>query len=64
MKTFIRRHTAIGYHRTNYSKIVYYTQQLMQLLPRNSAEIAALRTKIQDEPVLTEKVWLLEQLDG
>jgi hypothetical protein len=63
MKTFIRRHTAIGYHRTNYSKIVYYTQQLMQLLPRNTVEIAALRTKIQEEPVLTEKVWLLEQLD-
>jgi hypothetical protein len=62
MKTFIRRHTAIGYHRTNYSKIVYYTQQLMQLRPLDAAKKALLRQKINEEPVLTEKTWLLEQL--
>ena len=59
MKTFIRRHTAIGYHRTNYSKIVYYTQRLINLKP---SESAALEMAIREEPILTEKDWLLDML--
>lgn len=59
MKIFIRRHTAIGYHRTNYSRIVHYTRRLMTV--RNN-EAQALRSAIEAEPVLTEKEWLLEML--
>ncbi|MCW5922448.1 MAG: hypothetical protein KIS77_08895 [Saprospiraceae bacterium] len=64
MQTFIRRHTAIGYHRTNYSRIVHYTRQLMALNFNNSAATAALRAAIEQEEILTEKEWLLEMLDS
>lgn len=62
MSNFIRRHTAIGYHRTNYSRIVYYTRQLMALNFHDTAAIAALRERIEQEEILTEKEWLLDQM--
>ncbi len=62
MKNFIRRHTAIGYHRSNYSHLVSYTQQLMTLNFTNVKAVAALRAKVENEKVLTEKEWFLEML--
>jgi len=62
MQNFIRRHTAIGYHRTNYSHIVQYTRQLMTLKFNDAAAVAALREQIEKEEILTEKDWLLEML--
>ena len=59
MSNFIRRHTAIGYHRTNYSRIVYYTRQLMGLNLHDAQAVAALRSKMEQEEILTEKEWLL-----
>ncbi|HNE29040.1 MAG TPA: hypothetical protein PKL15_15630 [Saprospiraceae bacterium] len=61
MKTYIRRQAAIGYHRTNYLNIVRYTQQLLQVNLNNTAMIAQLRQQIENEPVLTEREWLLAQ---
>lgn len=62
MKNFIRRHTSIGYHRTNYGKIVSYTQQLVALDWRNKVEVSALRNALREEEILTEKKWFLEML--
>lgn len=62
MQNFIRRHTAIGFYRTNYSRIVHYTRQLMSLNFSNPKEVAALRGQIEQEEILTEKDWLLEML--
>jgi hypothetical protein len=62
MKNFIRRHTAIGYHRTNYSRLVHYTQQMMMLNFNNAQAVAELRTKVEAEKILTEKEWFLEML--
>lgn len=62
MQTFIRRQRAIGYHKTNYMNIVRYGRMLMQLNPNDRQAKAALRQKIMDEPVLTEKDWFLEML--
>ncbi len=62
MKNFIRRHTGIGYHRTNYSLMVQYTRQLMALNFDDAKAIATLREQIEKEEVLTEKEWLLEML--
>lgn len=59
LKNFIRRHTAIGYHRTNYSNIVRYTELLMQANPLDKKALAVLREQIAAEAVLTEKEWLL-----
>ncbi|HOY07075.1 MAG TPA: hypothetical protein PLO67_16825, partial [Saprospiraceae bacterium] len=62
MSNFIRRHTAIGYHRTNYSRIVYYTRQLIALNFRDAQAVADLRDKISREEILTEKEWLLGRI--
>ncbi|MBL7827285.1 MAG: hypothetical protein JNJ57_11680 [Saprospiraceae bacterium] len=62
MKNFIRRHTAIGYHRANYTHLVEYTQKIMNLNFNNSKEVEALRQRILDEKILTEKEWFLEML--
>ncbi|MFN0215150.1 MAG: hypothetical protein ACKVT2_12915 [Saprospiraceae bacterium] len=62
LKNYVRRHTAIGYHRNNYTRILHYTEQLMGLHFNNSKAVAALREKIEGENILTEKEWFLEML--
>ncbi len=62
LKNYVRRHTAIGYHRTNYTRIVHYTEQLMALHFNDSKAVSALREKIEGEQILTEKEWFLEML--
>lgn len=62
LKNYVRRHTAIGYHRSNYSRILHYTEQLMALHFNNPKAVAALREKIVAEKILTEKEWFLEML--
>lgn len=63
MKTFIRRQSGIGYHRTNYNNIIRYTERLMDLRPGDKQAAANLRAKIEAETVLTEKEWLFEQIN-
>lgn len=62
MKNFIRRHTAIGYHRTNYSRVVHFTQKLMEINLKDAKAVGLLREQIAAEKILTEKEWLLEML--
>lgn len=62
MQTFIRRQRVIGYHKTNYLNIVRYGRRLMQLNPNSRPARDALRQKIAEEQVLTEKDWFLEIL--
>lgn len=64
MKTYIRRQAAIGYHRTNYLNIARFAQQLLQVNPNDATAMTALRKQIEEEPVLTEREWLLEQMAG
>lgn len=64
LKNYIRRHAAIGYHRTNYSRLVYYTEQLMSLNILDRKSVRTLREQLQKETVLTEKDWLLSMLNG
>lgn len=64
MKNFIKRHTSIGYHRTNYGLIVAYTQQLMALDFKKKEVLEALRAAILQEEILTEKEWLVEMLNS
>lgn len=63
LQTYLRRHTAIGYHRTNYSRIVHYTRKLMRLHPNQPGAAAQLRQAIEQEPVLSERDWLLAMLE-
>jgi hypothetical protein len=62
LKNYIRRNTGIGYHRTNYTHIVQYTEQLMALRFNDTKAVEALREKIRTEKILTEKEWFLEML--
>lgn len=64
MKTYIRRQAAIGYHRTNYLNIARFAQQLLQVNPNDAKAVAELRRQIENEPVLTEREWLLEAAGG
>jgi len=58
---YIRRKPGLGYHRNNYLQMARLTQKLIHLNWNDKAEVQALRQKIADEPVLTEREWLLEQ---
>jgi hypothetical protein len=64
LQRFILRHTAIGYHRTNYNSIVQYTRLLTRLNPEDAVAVGQLRRRLEQETALSEKDWLLEQLDG
>ena len=61
MQHYIRRQKAAGYHKENYLNIVRYTKSLVKANYK-SAAANRLREAIQQESVLTERAWLLEQL--
>lgn len=62
LENYIRRKTALGYHRANYLNLVRYTRKLISVNLSDKAATESLRRKILAEPVLTEREWLLEQL--
>lgn len=61
-QSYLTRKAALGYHRTNYRKLIYYTKKILQLAPSAAKARAQLQERIEAEPILTEKTWLLEQL--
>lgn len=63
LRMFIRRNKRMGYHHQNWLNIVHFTQKLVELNPFDEQQRAALRGEIEAEPTLTEKDWLLAQLD-
>ncbi len=58
---YIRRKPGLGYHRELYLQLARYTQKLVALNWNDKRAVEALRRKIEAEPVLTEREWLLEQ---
>ncbi|MCC6459556.1 MAG: hypothetical protein IT260_03730 [Saprospiraceae bacterium] len=62
VKNYIRRQRAVGYHRDNFLNIVRYTRALIRRNPEEPGALLELRRQIEQEPVLTEKEWLLERL--
>lgn len=62
MRNYIHRKKVIGYHRTNYLNIIRFTERLLSREPGNRLAQEELRTDIEQEQVLTEKEWLLEQV--
>lgn len=63
VKNYIRRQRAVGYHRKNFLNIVRYTRALLRRNPDDPTALTELRRQIEQEPVLTEKEWLLSQLN-
>ena len=61
-RLFIRRREVSDYHRLNFSNIIMYVKKELSLPPGNRQERNKLRTAIKNEPVLTERDWLLGNL--
>lgn len=61
MNNYIRRQRAVGYHRQNYLNIVRFTRALLR---RSPGDTDKLRRQIASESVLTEKEWLMGQIES
>jgi len=62
-RQFIRRRELSDYHRRNYLNIITLVKKISALRPGDRAEMTLLRTEIGQTEVLTEREWLLEQLE-
>lgn len=63
MRTYLNRKEVIGYHRSNYNNIIRYTKKLVRMNPYNKVQKDKLRQEIATANPLTERDWLLKQLD-
>jgi hypothetical protein len=58
-----RKKKLLGYHVENYKNIIRAVHSLLQVNPYSRTEIEKLRLKIQQMKILTERPWLLQQVD-
>lgn len=63
MRIYIRRKEVLGYHKANYQNIIRFTKKLVRINPFDKKEKEKLRESIVQTTPLTEKEWLLEQLN-
>jgi len=63
MRSYIHRKRVIGYHRTNYLNIIRYARRLIGVNPYDHEALRSLRQKVKSEEVLTEREWLLKQVE-
>lgn len=62
MRNYIRRKKVIGYHKTNYLNVLKYLDKILKINHFDATAIAALKTDIEADEILTERTWLIEQL--
>ncbi len=62
-RQFIRRRELSDYHRRNYLNIITFVKKITALRPGDRSEMKVLRAEIEQAEVLTEREWLLEQLE-
>lgn len=62
-RQFIRRRELSDYHRRNYLNIIAFVKKITALPPADRSVKSALRVEIEQAEVLTEREWLLEQLE-
>ena len=62
-KTYIQRKKGLGYHKTNYLNFIKYTKRLTTINFYDKAALDKLRQKIEEEPYLVVRDWLLERVD-
>jgi hypothetical protein len=63
MRTYLQRKKVLGYHKSNYQSIIHFTKKLLKLPPYASDQHAKLKKELTEASPLTERKWLLEQLD-
>ncbi len=64
MRTYLQRKKVMGYHKSNYKNIVRLTKKLLKVTPYSKTKKEKLKTEITEATPLTEKAWLLQQLDA
>lgn len=62
-KQLLKRKEIINYHKTNFNKIAGYMLKLIKIAPYSKTGKTKLINDIKNEPVLSEKAWLLEKLN-
>ena len=63
MNTFLQRKKVMGYHKDNYKNIIQYTKKMLKVAHYDKEQIQKLKSEIEATNPLTERKWLLEQLD-
>jgi hypothetical protein len=63
MRAYLNRKEVTGYYRSNYQNIIRYTRKLVRINPYDKAPKEKLRQEIQQVNPLTEREWLLRQLE-
>lgn len=63
MQTFINRKKKLSYHQQNFLNIVNMTRRLLTLNPYDKMAKLELKQAMEEEKILTEKAWLLAQLE-
>lgn len=62
IKIYLYRHKKLGYHKANYSKLIQFTQKLINLNPHDKAAKNAFREMVENENSLLLKTWFLEKI--
>lgn len=63
MRTYVQRKKVLGYHKANYKNIISLTKKLFRVNPFDRGQIEKLREEVENTSPLTERKWLLEQLE-
>ncbi len=64
MKTYLQRKKVMGYHKNNYKNIIHYTKKLLKVTPYDKDQKQQLKQELEATNPLTERKWLLAQLDN
>ncbi|MCC7246400.1 MAG: hypothetical protein IT269_12025 [Saprospiraceae bacterium] len=62
IQIYLRRKQVLGYHKDNYTAIVRFMRRLVNLNFTSKSDVLAFRKDIESAPVLTEREWLLRQI--
>jgi hypothetical protein len=63
MRAYLQRKKVMGYHKSNYKNIIRYTKKLLRVAPYSKDQQEKLKAEIAEANPLTERKWLLEQVD-
>lgn len=63
MRMYMRRKKVIGYHKSNYTNLIQLTRKMTHINPFDEGQRAKLKTEIEEANPLTEKKWMLGQLE-
>ena len=63
MRNYLQRKKVMGYHRGIFKNLISCTKKLLKVIPGDTKQIKKIKADIQMVEPLTERKWLLEQLD-